>query len=221
MTHSTYRIKLKIGIITGVVSIGLYGTAHAEDISLIRFSDQSYEFPLGRSSIQEAINKSITLGVSLESRRPSDLGTLYSKSALDDYEFKFRGMNSPEKANALDVLKSAMDEFEVLHGVKDAFQNTESKLDRYIKKFKLKGEFDFTEEGEKTSPEESPNASGKKGDPPSFFYKVFVPDRIKWNLDMGHRGNLIGAELDLGDYLTIRGDVGQDTSAFIMFKVDF
>ena len=221
MTHSTSHIKLKIGIIAGVASICLYSTTHAEDISLIRFSDQAYELPLNRSSPQEDTNSGITLGVSLKSRRPSDLGAFYSKAALEDYEFRFRGMTSPEHANALEVLKAAMDEFQVLHGVRDTFYNTESKLEQYITKFKLKGEFDFSEDGEKKGTDESPNVSSKKMEAPSLFHKVFVPDRIKWNLDMGHSGNSIGAELDLGDYLTIRGDVGHNIGAFMMFKVDF
>jgi hypothetical protein len=221
MSYSSYRLKLKIGIVAGVGTLCLYGITQAQDISLIRFSDQSYELPLGRSSTQEDTNKSITFGISLKSRRPSDLGTLYSKSALEDYDFRFRGMNNSEKANAMDVLKAAMDEFEILHGVRDAFQDTESKLDQYIKKFKLKGEFDLSEEGENNGAEQSPNTSSKNREIHSFFHKVFVPDRIKWNLDMGHGGNSLGAELDLGDYLSIRGDVGENTGAFMMFKVDF
>jgi hypothetical protein len=221
MIRSTSHIRLKTGIVVGVVSICLYGTTRAEDISLIRFSDQAYELPLSGSSTREDTNNSITLGVSVESRRPSDLGAAYSKAALQDYEFRFRGMTSPERANALEVLKAAMDEFEVLHGVRDAFQNTELKLDQYIKKFKLKGEFDFSEEGEETNTDESPNVSNKKKETSSFFYKILVPDKIKWNLDMGHHGNSLGAELDLGEYLTIRGDIGHNTGAFMMFKVDF
>ena len=177
--------------------------------------------PLGVSTTREDTGKSITFGISLENRRPSDLGTLYSKSALADYDFRFGGMNTSQKANALDVLKAAMDEFEVLHGVRDAFRDTESKLDQYIKKYKLKGEFDFSEEAENTDAEESPNALSKTRETSSFFHKVFVPDRIKWNLDMGHGGRSLGAELDLGDYLSIRGDVGENTGAFMMFKVDF
>jgi hypothetical protein len=221
MKYAAYRLKLKIGIMAGVGTFCFYGTPHAEDISLIRFNDQSYELPLSQYSTPEDAGKSITLELSLESRQPSDLGALYSKSALEDYHFRFRGMTPPEKPNALKVLKAALDEFEVLHGVRDAFRNTESTLDQYIKKFKLKGEFDFAEEGEKTSPEASSTVSNKTQETNSFFYQVFVPDRIKWNIDMGHNGNFIGAELDLGEYLSIRGDVGGHTGAFMMFKVDF
>lgn len=221
MSYYAYRIKLKLGFIAAVGTICLYGTTQAEDISLIRFSDQSYELPLGGSSTQADTNKSITFGISLERRRPSDLGTLYSKSAFEDYDFRFRGMTAPQKANALDVLKAAMDEFEVFHGVRDAFQDAETKVEQYIKKFKLKGEFNFSEETENTGAEASPNTSSQKRENASFFYKVFVPDRIKWNLDMGHSGNSVGAALDLGDYLSIRGDVGENTGAFMMFKVDF
>ena len=221
MSYSSYRLKLKIGIVAGVGTLCLYGIPQAQDISLIRFSDQSYELPRSASSTQEDTGKSVTFGISLESRRASDLGTLYSKSALEDYDFRFPGMNTTQKANAFDVFKAAMDEFEVLHGVRDAFQDTETKLEQYIKKFKLKGEFDFSEEAENTDAEASPNASSKTREIPSFFHKVFVPDRIKWNLDMGHGGNSLGAELDLGDYLSIRGDVGENTGAFMMFKVDF
>ena len=221
MNYSAYRLKLKIGIVAGVGTICLYGTPRAEEISLIRFSDQSYAIPLGQFATQEDTSQSLSLGISLEKRRPSDLGALYSKAALQDYDFRFREGTPLEKANALEVLKAAMDEFDVLHGVRDAFQNTESIFDQYIAKFKLKGEFNFGEEGEKTNTTESTNMSGKKREPHSFFYKVFVPDRIRWNLDMGHSGNLLGAELDLGEYLSIRGDVGHNMGAFMMFKVDF
>lgn len=227
MNYSAFRLKFKIGIVAGVGSICLYGTPYAEDISLSRFSDPLYELSSNQNSTQEDVSKSTTSEGSLESRQPSDLGTLYSKSALEDYQFRFQGMPPPEKANALKVLKAVMDEFEVLHGLRDAFQNTESKWDLYMKKFMLKGQFDFAEEGEQTSPAENPKASIDKGHPPdkgqspSFFYQVFVPDRIKWNIDMGHNGNFIGAELDLGEYLSIRGDVGGHTGAFMMFKVDF
>jgi hypothetical protein len=31
----------------------------------------------------------------------------------------------------------------------------------------------------------------------------------------------VGAELYLGDYITVRGDVGDDTEAFMMFKMKF
>lgn len=221
MSYFAYHLKVKIGTLAGVGIICLSGATLAEDIPLVQFNDQSYEVPLVKSSTLKDASTSLSLEVSLENRRPADLGSLYSKSALEDYDFRFRGMTSPEKVDALDVLMAAMDEFEVLHGVKDTFEQTESRLEQYIKKFMLRGEFDFSEIDEKTSSEERSGPSYKKENASSFFYKVFVPDRLKWNIDMSYGGRSVGGELDLGKYLTIRGDVGEDTRAFIVFKLDF
>ena len=214
-------LKQKIGLITILSVFGLFSTASAEDITLIRFSDPSYDGSPAQSSTNTSAVKGLSLGISLERRQPSDLGNHYSKSALNDYDFRFRGMTTPEKADALDALKAAMDEFEVLHGVKDTFEETESKFERYIKKFMLKGEFDFTEEDEKESPEERPSTFDKRGKTSSFFYKLFVPDRIEWNLDASYSNRGVGGELYLGDYLSIRGDVGEETEAFMMFNIPF
>lgn len=213
-------LKQKIGLITIMSILGLFSTASAEDITLIRFNDHN-DGSLARSSININSVKGLSLGISLDRRRPSDLGSRYSKSALNDYDFRFRGMTTPEKADAFDALKAAMDEFEVLHGVKDTFEETETKFEHYIKRLMLKGEFDFTEEDEKASPEERSSTSLKRGKTSSFFYKFFVPDRIEWNLDASYSNRGVGGELYLGDYLSIRGDVGEETEAFMMFKIPF
>ena len=220
MSPTACCLKQKIGLITIMSIFGLFSTASAEDITLIRFNDHN-DGSLARSSTMTNPVKGLSLGISLERRRPADLGRWYSKSALNDYDFRFRGMTTSGKADALDALKAAMDEFEVLHGVKDTFEETETKFGHYIKRFMLKGEFDFTEEDEKARSEERPSRSFKRGKTSSFFYKYFVPDRIEWNLDASYSNRGVGGELNLGDYLSIRGDVGEETEAFMMFKIPF
>jgi hypothetical protein len=221
MHHFAYCLKQKIGMITAVSIFGLFGTVSAEEISLIHFNDQSNQRPLGQALSPTDTSKGVSLGISIEERRPSTLGTWYSRSALEDYDFKFRGMTTAEKADTLDTLKAAMDEFEILHGVRDAFEGTESKFEHYIKKMMLKGEFNFNTEDKAASPEESRSVPKKMRKTSSFFYKLFVPDRIKWNFDADLDDSAVGAELQLGEYLTIKGDVGDDTEAFMMFKINF
>ena len=221
MLHVAYCLKQKIGMIIAASIFGLFGTVSAEDIILIRFNDQSSQGTSERALYPTDANKGVSFGISVEERRPSSLGTWYSKSALEDYDFKFRGMTTAQKADTLDALKAAMDEFEILHGVRDTFESTESIFENYIKKFMLKGNFNFNKEDKAASPSESISTPKKMGKTSSFFYKLFVPDRIGWNLDADINDQAVGAELYLGDYITVRGDVGDETEAFMMFKIDF
>ena len=214
-------LKQKIGIITAVSIFGLFSTVSAEEITLIHFNDQPSQGSSGLSLYPTDTSKGVSFGISVEERRPSSLGTWYSKSALEDYDFKFRGMTTAQKADTLDALKAAMDEFEILHGVRDTFESTESIFENYIKKFMLKGNFNFNKEDKAASPSESISTPKKMGKTSSFFYKLFVPDRIGWNLDADINDQAVGAELYLGDYITVRGDVGDETEAFMMFKIDF
>ncbi len=221
LKQKTSCLKQKIGIITAVSIFGLFGTVSAEEITLIHFNDQPSQGSSGLSLYPTDTSKGVFFGISVEERRPSSLGTLYSKSALEDYDFKFRGMTTAEKADTLDALKAAMDEFEILHGVRDTFESTGSKFENYIKKFMLKGDFNLNKEDEGASPAEGRSAPKKMGKTSSFFYKLFVPDRIGWDLDASLSNKGVGAAVNLGEYLSIKGDVGDETEAFMMFKIDF
>jgi hypothetical protein len=214
-------LKQKIGMIAAVSIFGLFGTVSAEEITLIHFYDQSTQGSLGRALYPTDASKGVSFGISVEERRASSLGTWYSKSALEDYDFKFRGMTTAEKVDTLGTLKAAMDEFEILHGVRDTFESSGSKFENYIKKFMLKGDFNFNKEEKTVNTAESRSTPKKKGKTSSFFYELFVPDRIKWNLDASLSNRGVGAEVNLGEYLSIKGDVGDDTEAFMMFKIDF
>lgn len=221
MSYFDCSLRQKIGLLTILLVFGLISTASAQDVTLIRFNNQSDSGSVDRSYFDTSAIKSLSLGISIEKRRPEELGIWYSKSALNDYDFRFGRMTTAEKADAFDALKAAMDEFEVLHGVKDTFEDTEDKFNDYIKKFKLKGAFDFTKEEEKADPEGRSGPSYKRGKASSFFYKYFVPNRIEWNLDASFSNRGLGGELSLGDYLSIQGDVGEETEAFMMFKIPF
>ena len=221
MLHVAYCLKQKIGMIIAASIFGLFGTASAEEITLIHFNDQPGQGTSGLSLYPTDANKGVSFGISVEERRPSSLGTWYSKSALEDYDFKFRGMTTAEKADTLGTLKAAMDEFEILHGVRDTFESTGSKFENYIKKFMLKGDYNFNKEDKTVNTPESRSTPKKMGKTSSFFYKLFVPDRIEWNLDASLSNKGVGAEVNLGEYLSIKGDVGDDTEAFMMFKIDF
>jgi hypothetical protein len=221
MHHIAYCLKQKIGMITAAIIFGVFGTVSAEEFTLIHFIDQSGQRQSGQALYPAYTNKGVSFGISVEERRPSSLGTWYSKSALEDYDFRFSGMTTAEKANTLDTLKAAMDEFEILHGVRETFESTESKFEDYIKKFMLKGEFDFDKEDEAASPTEDRKAPKKMGKTSSFFKKLFLPGSIGWNLDADINDQAVGAELFFGDYITVRGDVGDETEAFMMFKIDF
>ena len=140
MIQITYCLKQKIGMIITASIFGLFGTVSAEEVNPIHLYDQSYERPLKGDLFPKSSGKSFSIGISVEERRPSTLGTWYSKSALEDYDFKFRDMTTAEKADTLDALKAAMDEFEVLQVVKETFEGTEETFERYIKKFMLKGD---------------------------------------------------------------------------------
>jgi len=221
MIHLACCLNHKISMIAIMSLFALFSTASAEDISLIRFNDLSNDGSLIRSNANTSAFKNLSLGISIERRHPEELGLWYSKSALNDYDFRFGGMTEAEKADAMDALKAAMEEFEVLHGVRDTFEDTEDKFKDYVKKFKLKGEFDFAKEEEKATPEEPTRTYFGRGKTSSFFYKYFVPDRIEWNLDASYSNRGVGGEVYLGEYLSIRGDVGEATEAFMMFKVPF
>ncbi len=214
-------LKQKIGLITAVSIFGLFGTVSAEEITLIHLIDQSRQGPSGGALYPTNANYDLSFGISVEKRRPSSLGTWYSKSAMDDYDFKFRGMTTAEKADTLDTLEAAMDEFEILHGVRDTFESTGSTFENYIKKFMLKGNVYFNKEDKTKNTAEGRSTPKLMGKTSSFFYKLFVPDRIEWNFDASLSNKGVGAEVSLGEYLSVTGDVGDETEAFMMFKIPF
>lgn len=214
-------LKQEIGIIIAAGIFGLIGAVSAEEITLIHFKNPSGQGLLGDALFPKNSNNSLSFGISIDERQPSSLGTRYSKSALEDYDFRFRGMNTTEKANTLDTLKAAMDEFEILHGMKETLEDTEKKFESYFKKMMLKGEFNFDNEDKTARVKESDSTPKLRGKTASFFRKVFLPDRIGWNFDADINDLSLGAELYLGDYITIRGGVGDDTKALMMFKFDF
>jgi len=214
-------LKQKIGIITVVSIFGLFGTVSAEEITLIHFNDQPSQGSSGLSLYPTDTSKGVSFGISVEERRPSSLGTWYSKSALEDYDFKFRGMTTAEKVDTLDALEAAMDEFEILHGVRDTFESTGSTFENYIKKFMLKGSVYFNKEDKTENTAEGRSTPKLIGKTSSFFYKLFVPDRIEWNFDASLSNKGVGAEVSLGEYLSVTGDVGDETEAFMMFKIPF
>ncbi len=181
MLHVTCCLKEKIGMIVIVGIFGLFGTVSAEEITLIHFNDQPSQGPSGLSLYPTDTSKGVSFGISVEERRPSSLGTWYSKSALEDYDFKFRGMTTAQKADTLDALKAAMDEFEILHGVRDTFESTESMFGNYIKKFMLKGNFNFNKEDKAASPSESKSTPKKNGEDLIFLLQIVRagPDRME------------------------------------------
>jgi hypothetical protein len=221
MLHVAYCLKQKIGLITAASIFGLFGTVSAEEFTLIHLYDQPKQGSSGQALYPTNSFNGLSFGISVEERRASSLGTWYSKSALEDYDFKFRGMTTAQKVNTLDALQAAMDEFGILHGMRDAFESTESKFENYIKKFMLKGNFNFNKEdktGKTAEGQSTPKLMGKTS---SFFYKLFVPDRIEWNFDASLSNRGVGAEVSLGEYLSVQGDVGEDTAAYMMFKIPF
>lgn len=221
MFHVAYCLKQKIGLITVAGIFGLFGTVSAEEITLIHFNDQFRQGSSGGALYPTYMNTGLSFGLSIEERRASSLGTWYSKSALEDYDFKFRGMTTAQKVSTLDALEAAMDEFEILHGVRDTFDSTGSKFEKYVKKFMLKGNFDFNKEDKTEKSAENRNTPKLKGKTSSIFYKLFVPDRIEWNFDASLSNRGVGAEVSLGEYISVQGDVGEDTEAFMMFKIPF
>jgi hypothetical protein len=221
MFHVACCLKQKIGMITAASIFGLFGTVSAEEITLIHLNDQARQGSSGRALYPADTSKGLSFGISVEERRPSSLGTWYSKSALEDYDFKFRGMSTAQKVDTLEALEAAMDEFEILHGMRDTFESTELKFENYVKKFMLKGGFDFNKEDKTVNSTESRSTPKKMGKTSSFFYKLFVPDRIEWNFDASLSNRGVGAEVSLGDYLSVKGDVGDETEAFMMFKINF
>jgi hypothetical protein len=221
MFHVACCLKQKIGMITAASIFGLFGTVSADEITLIHLNDQARQGSSGRALYPADTSKGLSFGISVEERRPSSLGTWYSKSALEDYDFKFRGMSTAQKVDTLEALEAAMDEFEILHGMRDTFESTELKFENYVKKFMLKGGFDFNKEDKTVNSTESRSTPKKMGKTSSFFYKLFVPDRIEWNFDASLSNRGVGAEVSLGDYLSVKGDVGDETEAFMMFKINF
>lgn len=221
MTRITCCLKQKIGMIIAASILGLFGTVSAEEIILINLYEPSSQRPLDGDLFPKSTSNNISIAISVEERRPSSLGTWYSKSALEDYDFKFRDMTTAEKADTLDALKAAMDEFEILHGVRETFEGTEETVERYIKKFMLKGDFSFNKEKKAESQAEIRSTPKLRGKNTSFLYNVFVPNRVEWNLDASLSNRGLGAEVNLGEYLSVKGDVGEDTEAFMMFKLKF
>ena len=221
MIQITYCLKQKIGMIIAACIFGLFGTVSAEEITPLYLYEQSDQGPLKGDLFPKSSSKNFSIGISVEERRPSSLGTWYSKSALEDYDFKFRDMTTAEKADALDAFKAVMDEFEILEGVKETFEGTEETFERYIKKFMLKGDFKFDKEEKATNTAENRSRPKLRGKTSSFLYRVFVPDRVEWNLDASLSNRGVGAEVNLGEYLSVEGDVGEETEAFMMFKLKF
>ncbi len=126
------------------------------------------------------------------------------------------------------VLKLAFEEFEFFAGVRHLLHRTEKKLEKWAIKLKIKGEISISDQRRRLTHNSSDLALAhdlrpvsKDRIPQSTWLSFLIPKEVKWNLGLDPGAKTAFGELNLGPYLTLKGVVGGEQEATMLFRYEF
>jgi hypothetical protein len=203
----------------------LCSSAFADDFLSARFNENPYYAGFGQPTYSSNGMFYSSPATALEQR---NLAIDYSGSNFDNNFSAFRETENQPKANTYTAVMMLMADYKSLHGIKRIVEETDTKLDYYTKKFKLKGSVALKEEASSSRAKDgNMGLDGrsniqKDGSIKSRIFNLkFMPSQISWDLGLDFNDEAISGQLNLGNYFAVEGNVGDTTDVFLMFRYNF
>ncbi|MGD9216811.1 MAG: hypothetical protein PVJ84_18510 [Desulfobacteraceae bacterium] len=135
--------------------------------------------------------------------------------------------NRVPSANFLALFKLALEEFNLLSGVRIYWEYTERNIEQWAVKLKLKGEIAITDPYDNADGRTLQNAKRSKmrgSRPRSVSHglrSLFLPQTIRWNLGLNPEDGALFADLHLNPYLSLSGRFSDESQAGLYFRYAF
>jgi hypothetical protein len=135
--------------------------------------------------------------------------------------------NRVPNTNLLAIFKLALEEFNLLSGVRIYWEYTERNIQQWAIKLRLKGEIAISDpyDGADGLTLQTTKRSELRGyQQPSIsngLKSLFLPQTIRWNLGLNPDDGTLFADLHLNPYLSLSGKFSDESQAGVYFKYAF
>jgi hypothetical protein len=134
--------------------------------------------------------------------------------------------NQP-RADLLSVFKLALEEFDLLSGVRIYWDYTERNIKQWAVKLKLKGEISITDPHDHNDAPSLRNKSLHSSNllqkplRPSGLHLLLKPQKLRWNLGMNPDDLTLFGDIHINPYLSINGEFGDESNVGLYFRYTF
>lgn len=134
--------------------------------------------------------------------------------------------NQP-RADLLSVFKLALEEFDILSGVRIYWYHTERNIEQWAVKLKLKGEISISDphyQNDDPSPRKQSLQSGSllaKSLRQYGLLSFVKPQKLRWNIGMNPDDLTLLGDIHINPYLSINGEFGKENNVGLYFRYTF
>jgi hypothetical protein len=135
--------------------------------------------------------------------------------------------SEPPGTNLMAVFKLALEEFNLLSGVRIYWEYTERNIRELAVKLKLRGEIAITDPYDGANGPTLQQAKGlkppgrRKPTPPGGISAVFIPQTIRWNLGLNPEDLAMFAELYINPHISLSGRIGDEDQIGLYVRYAF
>lgn len=125
------------------------------------------------------------------------------------------------------VLQLALDEFDLLPGIRIYWEYTARKIERWAFKLRLKGEFLASEPNDRTDVQSLKDAKQSKRNMSArpinsnVMLSLLTPQKIKWNIRMDPVDGNVSGDLQINSHLSFNARLGNDSQVGLSFRYAF
>lgn len=193
---------------------------------------------LNAGSLRQSVNKKIShdiqgmnlqAGSSFYSFRTEIQYSKYLNTPLTPHESfssKLRENDVP-RMDLLAIFRLAMEEFDILSGVRIYWNYTERNIENLAIKLRLKGEISISDpytysngQLQKETTQLQQNTAGKQPHPTGVL-SLFTPQTIRWNLGINPNESTVFGDIRVNSYLSLNGEFGDDSQVGLYFRYPF
>lgn len=134
--------------------------------------------------------------------------------------------NQP-RADLLSIFKLALEEFNLLSGMRIYWDYTERNIEQWAIKLKLKGEISISDphyHDDDPSLQATSLANlrfSKASRRPSGLLSLLKPQKVRWNVGMNPDDLTVFGDIHINSYLSISGEFGNESNAGLYFRYPF
>lgn len=131
------------------------------------------------------------------------------------------------RENLLSIFKLALEEFNLLSGVRIYWDHTEKNIEQWAIKLKLKGEISVSDphyhnDGPSPNGTQRSNRIVSPESPrPSGLLSLLAPQKIRWNMGMNPDDLTMFGDIHINPYLSISGKLGDESNVGLYFHYAF
>jgi hypothetical protein len=135
--------------------------------------------------------------------------------------------NELPSSNLMAVFKLALEEFNLLSGVRIYWEYTERNIRQLAVKLKLKGEIAITDPHDRTNRPSLQNTKRqkslgrRKSTDPGGISAVLMPQTIRWNIGLNPEDFTVIADLHINPHICLNGRIGDEDQIGIYFRYAF